>query len=1133
MYRPTYVLAVGDDVAEVAESDRIDFAQWSLDYRVEPDDIIKQLIEQANADTDSKTGTSTSDDAAAAYVHETDDSAFISRTKNVDAADETHHAVAAAFGDDTDTSCDDARKLAALLKSDPQLYKHCVLEIERDRISACPLDRSVARIHINPGERGCTFHGDEVLVKIGSPDGASPRDNGVDKVWGSVVGVMKRLIDPRSRCFVCRVDSNRSRLMVPTDLAVPKIRNLEIQQRRRSEEERRRQICVYSLTNQKIKFDRFESVSSAGDEKLFMVQFLSWKEGFRSPLGVVIGTTSAGTTAASAANILSIEYFIVQQYKTATVTEVEQLYPGSYRDFPPTAVEGKADYRGRLVFTIDGPDTKDLDDALSVEQHADGSWTVCVHIADVAYFVEKGGSVDAEACARGMSHYPAIRQRTNMIPARLSEQLCSLMPDVDRLTVTVSARVDANYDVQSVNAARSVIHSQHRLSYSFVESVLADVGRLQVDCPPQLRRDVLLLEQIARNLRRKRLGESHSMLSLDDSQFEHPRANLLVEELMIFANHQVAKCLTAAYPSSTPIRVQSAPAENELDSWRAQYADIQRNMFALSPLLESDGYRSESTDDTSSSSSLAVGLLSPLWKTVVSESSKQDVGLDKLFGIICNPSLHSQTAVALSHLRRVADRSKFVSSGEVPRDQWPHCSQNLSVYTNFTSPLRRYVDLVVQRMLVACIDKQPCPYSAREVVDICLRVGESAVRGSGFEKASRVAGLCLRLQERPICSYAFVEKPSLLKLSLDLPPLSVVLDSSLELPLSALKLSKAPLMIDGELQLSWSQRLYEVSPQQTKVRRSDESLHIDPDQHVVKLSGSTWQRMLKAALLRDAEALRAAVDNAHVAQTAEQLSSVKSAYTNELTSEGSGKQFCQYSLSVRQSSVLLVQLSTELLRGVLRPRVQLLRLTSRTCICVEHNEHPVRCFAVPAPSQSALREHYTYPQQYQKLWLPLLRAEAAVSALTDPNPAVIRNVHITWTQKEDAGCRVGTFKISTRFCEERRIRFGKTESSRKREIKRTSKWQASPGYLCVQYGDSAAGMPDVLAATGSEASTTSDVLWVGHCVVTDLSTSADEQFYEVCALLCHSSSTFPAQLLTAERLSPATVEWLPKTFPDM
>jgi len=1119
-----------DDEDGITESNKIDFAQWSLDYHVEPDEIIKQLVKEANAETDSEAA------STSAYVHETDGYAFISYKKDVDvmsersSAAEAYHAVAV-FGSSNMT--DDTQELNRLLKSNPEVYKHCIMEIGHYKISATPLDRSMTKkkIYIHPCDRGRTFHGDDVVVKIHSDAARQSASDESEKVWGKVVGVFKHLIDPQSRLFVCRVDDNKCGLMVPTDWAVPKISNLEMRQRQRSEEERKRGICVYTITDRKkIRFDHFERVSDNNDQKLFVVQFLSWKKGFRYPLGVVIGTTSAGTTAANAVNILNIEYFIPPKYQTATETEVEELYPPAYKSFPPTAMKGRDDFRGRLVFTIDGPDTKDLDDALSVEQHADGSCTVRVHIADVAYFVEKGSSVDREASVRGMSHYPAIGRRTNMMPARLSEELCSLIPGVDRLTVTISAKIDANYDVQSVHAARSVMRSKHRLTYSFVESILADVDHLDVDCPQQLKEDILLLERVAKKLRCKRLGESHSTLSPNVPQFEHPRAGILVEELMIFANQHVAKCLTSIYPSSTPIRVQSAPDDDDLLLWKTEFADEQKNMFALSSLLETDGYHSESSNV---SSSFAVGVIRPLWNAIASELLKLDADVEKLFEVIRSPAIHSQLAIASSHFRRIADRSKFVCSGDVPREQWRHCSQNLPVYTNITSPLRRYVDLVVQRMLIAGIDEQPCPYHPHEIADICLRCSDTSVRGSGFEKASVVASLCLRLQERPICSYAFVEKVSLAKVSLIFPPLKFVLTSPLDLPLSALKVSKAPFIEDDKLQLSWSQRLYELPPLQTKRRRSNEPLQIDPEQHLVKVAGSSWQQMLRATLQHDATALYTAIDTVQ-----EAVPSTKPKYAKDLTSEGtpveSKKQFCRYSLSLHQSSVLLVQMSVELHRGILRPCIQLLHLTPRTSICVEHNVKPVQCFAAVA-SQSAAREHYSSPQLYQRLWLPLLRAESAVAALAEPNSAVIRNVNITWKQED--GCHVGTFTISMLFCTERRIRFGKAEKPKKTGNHTSKeKWQASPGYLCVQYASNPTGMADSLAEVGSEvsagSSSTGAILWVGHCIVTDVFFIKDKHVYEVHARLCYSSSTFPGQLLSRKCL-PATVEWLPKTFPDV
>lgn len=507
--------------------------------------------------------------------------------------------------------------------------------------------------------------------------------------------------------------------------------------------------------------------------------------------------------------------------------------------------------------------------------------------------------------------------------------------------------------------------------------------------------------------------------------------------------------------------------------------------------------------------------------------------MEKLFKVFCNPTVHSQLAVASTYFRRITDRSKFVSSGEVQSKYWCHCSQNLPVYTNFTSPLRRYVDLVVQRMLISAINRLPCPYTDREVVDICIRCSITSVRGSGFEKASKVASLCLQLQQRPVCSYAFVENMSLSKVSLNFPPLTFVLPRSLDMPLSALKVCQAPAFVaEGELELSWSQRLYELKPLQTAARHSNKSLQIDPDQHLVKVTGQNWQQMLRATLLHDATALHAAIDTAQ--KSVLTAPSAETEYAKDLTSEGqpvkSKKQFCQYSLMLRQSSVLQVQMSVELFKGILRPCIQLLHLTPRTSICIEHNTKPVQCFAAVA-SQSAIKERYSTPQLYQRLWLPLLHAESAVAALAEPSSAVIRNVKIRWTRERD--CHYGMFKISMLFCAERQIKFGKATEAKRQE----AKWQASAGYLCVQYGcRNLTGEADLLAMVGCEMSTSTssagEILWVGHCIVTYVIADSRKHIYVVHIRLCYSSSVFPVQLLT-HQCPPATIEWLPKTFPDV
>ena len=312
-------------------------------------------------------------------------------------------------------------------------------------------------------------------------------------------------------------------------------------------------------------------------------------------------------------------------------------------------IGGRRDLRHLPTVTIDGDDAKDFDDAISVERLGDG-YRVWVHIADVTHFVEPGSALDKQAEFRGNSVYlPGTV--APMLPHRLSSDVCSLKPRVDRATVTAEMEVSENGETKSAVAYRSLIFSDARLTYAGVDAFLADEGETE---QPDLIRAAYDLSRRLKTLAARRgkleLGGREPEYELDEDGVpvgsatrRSTPARELIEELMVLANEAVAKMLSGR--NGGVFRVHERPDEESLEK--------------LGQRLAAVGMQAEPTPENLGT---------------ISQMAKSD-------------------AVNYLILRSIP-RALYS-----PRDDG-HYGLALEHYTHFTSPIRRYADVLVHRALL-------------------------------------------------------------------------------------------------------------------------------------------------------------------------------------------------------------------------------------------------------------------------------------------------------------------------------------------------------------------------------------------------------------------------------------------------
>lgn len=323
----------------------------------------------------------------------------------------------------------------------------------------------------------------------------------------------------------------------------------------------------------------------------------------------------------------------------------------------------RVDLRDLPTVTIDGESTKDFDDAVSIEKKQDGGWTLWVHIADVSYYVPEGEAIDEEAYKRGTSIYVADRV-VPMLPFKLSNGICSLNPDVDRLTLTCKMNFDSEGKMIDSEVMQSVIHSNQRCTYGKVNEFLEDENSV-----PEYREVGDLLKNfsdLATQLKKQTEKRGHIDFETKEAYFvldekghpvdvklrERGWSEQMIEEAMVSANVAVAHELNSrSYPGM--YRVHEAPDPEKI-----------KNLVNLSR---------------------SMGV-----KCDIDPENVEPIDIQRFLAAIEDPD-NKEMLAALT----VRSMQKAIYSDQC----MGHYGLALDEYCHFTSPIRRYPDLLIHRML--------------------------------------------------------------------------------------------------------------------------------------------------------------------------------------------------------------------------------------------------------------------------------------------------------------------------------------------------------------------------------------------------------------------------------------------------
>jgi ribonuclease R len=388
-----------------------------------------------------------------------------------------------------------------------------------------------------------------------------------------------------------------------------------------------------------------------------VVQLADWKSRHVNPEGEIV--ERLGKSDAPGVDILAIirKYKLPTKFDDRTQRDTDRL-PDTVS---PSAFKDRLDLRKEFIVTIDPDDAKDFDDAIHVIELPGGGWRLGVHIADVSHYVTPDSPLDREAYARGNSVY-LVDRVIPMLPEKLANNLCSLRPREDRLTVTCFIEYTPTLAIRKTWFARTVIHSHHRLTYKEAFALLT--GKATDSHPPHLAAELKKMWKLASKLRAHRFAQGALALEFPEvkvrldpngkpariEKIENDISHQLIEEFMLAANEAVARH-TCNKQIPAPYRIHEDPDLQKLRDFR-EYA-------------QSFGFK--------------VG--------DVSHRRELQKLLDHVKG---KPEEYAVNLALLRSLKKA----------RYSPDPVGHYGLAKKYYTHFTSPIRRYADLVVHRTLI-------------------------------------------------------------------------------------------------------------------------------------------------------------------------------------------------------------------------------------------------------------------------------------------------------------------------------------------------------------------------------------------------------------------------------------------------
>jgi len=445
-------------------------------------------------------------------------------------------------------------------------------------------------------------------------------------------------------------------------------------------------------------FDIFipdDSLNGAKNGQKAIARIVDWPERSKNPFGEILQVLGNPGNNDVEMNSILASFEFPLNFNKQTLKEAEKLPV----EITGEEIKKRRDFRNIWTCTIDPPDAKDFDDALSLRKLDNGLWEVGVHIADVSHYVKPGTAIDAEAYDRGTSVY-LVDRTIPMLPEKLSNMVCSLRPDEDKLCFAAVFEMDDEANISSEWFGKTIIRSNRRYNYEEVQKMIEGAEG-------DFKDELMVLNGLATRLREERFRKGSIAFTSVEVKFildengkpvdtyikEQKEANMLIEDFMLLANRSVAEKIGKKKGDTEPktfvYRIHDEPNQEKL----AKFAEF------LSKL----GYK------------MNIGSRKQISKS-----------FNHLFEQIAGKGEEAMIESIAIRTMAKAVYSTFNIG---------HYGLAFPFYTHFTSPIRRYPDLMVHRLLDAYMHNKPSA-NRDEYEEYCTHSSDMERKAAEAERAS-------------------------------------------------------------------------------------------------------------------------------------------------------------------------------------------------------------------------------------------------------------------------------------------------------------------------------------------------------------------------------------------------------------